>query len=173
MSKREVVAIALRFLAIFIALFFLNEWVRFIWEYFARHITTGWTFMAILIHLVFIGIVILIWQFAPKIAGIILPSPQSAEEPSWISQGWAESVAFTVLGLYILSTAIPSIFSWLILRISIKNASFLDYGSSAENIASIVSTLVKLVIGLWLILGAKGLRGLIALPRILGQQKKL
>jgi hypothetical protein len=169
---RDIITIALKVFSIFLIIYFLKFFVTLVAGYaIAPEARFKWMLMSIAITLFLIAIALTIWKLSSKIAGILLPSSWNAEEPFDISQDWVDSVVFTVLGLYVLSTVVPTIFNWLIFYNLIHKLSPETY-APPKSIPTIVTTAIELIIGLWLIFGAKGLRGLLSLPRAAGQQKR-
>ena len=70
-----------------------------------------------------------------------------------------------ILGLWVLSTAVPDIFYW---STFVYLAKGIEFSLTPEHIGNIVVTVIEIIIGVWLVFGAKGLRGLRRLVRISG-----
>ena len=121
----------------------------------------------------FIFIAFLFIKFPLTIAGKLLPK-DGDDKLDWQLTGQdVYSIAFFILGLYILINAIPSMFYWLAYSITYKNSDPPAYQEfSPGEIGGMVVTVTKLIIGIWLLLGARGLRGLVYKLRYAGLDSK-
>jgi hypothetical protein len=72
------------------------------------------------------------------------------------------------MGLWVLTSAIPDIFYWVTFVYRIKSVNVGSTELTPENIGYIVSTIVELVIGFWLLFGSRGLLGVIRRARYAG-----
>jgi len=60
----------------------------------------------------------------------------------------------------VLASAIPGIFFWIVYDYRIKNFGFGNVDLTDHDIASIISILIELLLGLWFLLGSKGIVGM-------------
>jgi hypothetical protein len=111
---------------------------------------------------------ILLWFFPLTVAGKLIPDTKPEELPIALSGTEIETVAFSILGLWILATAIPDIFHWATFGYLVKASGVGRAQLTPENIGNIVGTVVELVIGFWLLFGSKGIAGLIRRYRYAG-----
>ncbi len=108
---------------------------------------------------------LLLWIFPLTIAGTILPEIKTSGSSVPLEVGEIQIVAFSILGLWVLSTAVPDIFYW---STFVYLAKGIEFSLTPEHIGNIVVTVIEIIIGVWLVFGAKGLRGLRRLVRISG-----
>lgn len=170
MKKEEIVAIAVRLFAIFLFVYAVRmvpgmvvlirqevESIDFIF---------GLVFLAS--HLL---VALLLWVFALAIARTLLPGGKPGKAPARLALGDIQAVAFSVMGLWVLASAVPDIFYWgsFLYQTNVSGWGYREL--SPENTGNIVSTLVELAIGLWLLFGARGLAGLVKMARGTGAGK--
>jgi hypothetical protein len=118
-----------------------------------------------------LGIAAIFWFFPATIAAKLLRSgSQSEESVSPSLQQW-QVLGFICIGVWSLCRAIPDAMYWTTVGI-MANSSDVEFSSfSIEQKASVVSTILEIVIGLWLVLGAKGLAVAIYKLRTTGVSK--
>lgn len=161
MSREDYVAIAVRLFAVWLFLTILRGGLAAVMgggEFAPR---------ALLLLVPFIGVAAALWFFPLTLARKLLPAMREPKEPLGAPAREVEVVAFTVLGLWLLAQAISDASYWLILLWQMQRAPYEDMTWSADNIASVATTLVELAIALGLLLGARGLQR--ALHRLRGR----
>lgn len=165
MPKEQVVGIAVRLFAIFLAL----ETIRYassLLPYAAspppNNISLG--FIATLLFFPLLA-AFLLWRFPLAVATNLIPDIKKQEQHSSLGANDIQVIAFSVMGLWVLTTAIRDIFYWVTFVYQIKNSGLGNPTLSPENVGNIVSTVVELVIGFWLLFGSKGLVGIIRRAR--------
>ena len=97
---------------------------------------------------------ILLWKFPLTVARGLIPRESGTKQVVKISHREALTMAFIILGMYLLATSIPDIFyhySFGYLETELRNGSF-----SQKTNAKIISTYVQIIIGLWLVFGTRG-----------------
>jgi hypothetical protein len=70
-----------------------------------------------------------------------------------------------------LAAAVPDIFYWGAFLYQTNAGGWRYRELSPENAGNIISTLVELAVGLWLLFGARGLAGLVRMARGMGAGK--
>ena len=108
---------------------------------------------------------LLLWMFPLIIVGTILPEIKTSGSSVPLEAGEIQIVAFSILGLWVLSTTVPDIFYW---STFVYLAKGIKFSLTPEQVGNIVATVIELIIGFWLLFGAKGLRGLLRRVRISG-----
>jgi hypothetical protein len=108
---------------------------------------------------------LLMWIFPLTIAGTILPKIKTSGRSVPLRVNEIQVVAFSILGLWVLSTAVPDIFYW---STFVYLAKGINFSLKPEHIGNVVATVIELIIGFWLLFGARGLRGLVRLTRSSG-----
>jgi hypothetical protein len=95
----------------------------------------------------------LLWYMAPFLASSVYRSATFENEPNG-SLPDIQAVAFTVVGLFLLASALPEIVSLIVIYYTMWAA---DIGGKHALIRSIIVLLLKIGLGLWLLLGSHGL----------------
>lgn len=101
----------------------------------------------------------LLWIFADKISiAIVNEAPESIERQE-IDYNKIAVIAFAIAGLMVLANAIPDATRMLIEH-SWKMTNLLNYketGSYTDMVVRIIGELVKVGLGIWLVIGSKGI----------------
>ncbi len=100
---------------------------------------------------------VLLWYMAPFLASSVYKSPAFENEPN-ASLADIQTVAFTVVGLFLLASALPQIVSFIIIYYTMWTTDIVGKHALIQN--GIV-LLLKIGLGLWLLLGSRGLVKLI------------
>lgn len=152
MSREDYVAVAVRLLAVWLFLTILRGGL-------SAAVGGGelapW---ALVLLLPFVGVAAALWFFPLTLARKLLPVGREPKEALGAPAQEVEVIAFTVLGLWLLAKAISDASYWLILAWQMQRAPYEDMTWSAENIASVATTVVELAIALGLLLGTRGLQ---------------
>lgn len=164
MKKEEIVAIAVRLFAIYLFVYAVRMVPGMVVLIQQQVDSIDFIFGLVFLtsHLL---VALLLWVFALAIARKLLPGGKAGKAPARLAAGDIQTVAFSVMGLWVLAMAIPEIFYWgsYIYQTSASGWRYREL--SPENAGNIVSTLVELAIGLWLLFGARGLAGLVNMAR--------
>lgn len=168
MPKEQIVGIAVRLFAIFLALYTLR-YASTLLPYAAvpPPNNISFTFIAVLALFPILAAVLL-WFFPLVVAAKLIPNIKTKAQSAPIGAGGVEVVAFSVMGLWVLTTAIPDIFYWVTFVYRVKSAGIGSTELSPENIGNIVASIVELVIGFWLLFGSNGLLGILRNARHAG-----
>ena len=164
MSPHQTVTVAVRLFAIWLAIY----WIRFVPGFYfegLRHDDSSAVAIALAASVFAIVCLLVLWFFPRTIARGLLP-PSSAEPAPPASPDMWFSVGSSLLGLFVMTTAIPALlrnFAVLFLtRSGEMDASNLKYGLFYYSI--------EFVVGVWLILGAKGVKNLVVWARNAGHE---
>jgi len=116
---------------------------------------------------VFVCIALLLWFFPVTVARKLLPKDDRKPEEKDISLKDIDIIAYSILGVWLLATTIPDVIYWILVMYTLEHKGLIHYMSHAR-VANVVATTIQFIIGVWLLLGAKGLRGLIRKLRYAG-----
>ena len=95
----------------------------------------------------------LLWYMAPFLASSVYKSAAFENEPN-ASLADIQTVAFTIVGLFLLASALPEIVSFIVIYYTMWAT---DIGGKRALIQNIIVLLLKIGLGLWLLLGSRGL----------------
>lgn len=160
MTKEQVVGLAVRLYAVFLLIYGIRTvpgLVRL--SEVGQFPLQAWLYIGIYIFL-FLVCAVLLWYFPVTIARKILPLDDRKPEEKPVTASDIELIAYSILGLWVLSRAVPDMIYW-IMTISALPSEVHTIDVSQRWYAAIVSTGFEMAIGIWFLFGAKGLRGLL------------
>jgi hypothetical protein len=99
-----------------------------------------------------------LWFVADRLAGKPDVDVSAGTSP-WLEA--LQELAFTCIGVYILALAIPSVTKLIYYYWQLSIPGGIQIITDVERRAATIGTLVEIAIGLWLVLGARGLGNLI------------
>jgi hypothetical protein len=158
------VALALRLFAVWLAL----QTLRTVPSFFTVNglESPSYVWMTFMLALALV-VIITLWFFPRVIAGKLLPTPDSQAQTPATPDVWL-AIGCTLLGLWTLTTTIPRLvydyFAWNALQMTDDRSELQHW---------IVYNLIELVIAVWLILGAKGVRNIFRWAQNVGIRKDL
>ncbi len=167
MRKEEIVGLAVRLFALYIAISTLGNignLLAFSKMGAIKEISLSFLIPSISVPLVVAG---LLWLVPLTVARKLLPKTTEKPKESPAAPAEYQVIAFSVLGMWVLAQYVPTVFYWLgdgfHLSGNPNESLFLkDYGR-------IYSTAGGILIGLWLLFGARGLVGLVRYARTAGK----
>jgi hypothetical protein len=157
MKAYEITAIGLRIFAIVLWLFSLRQFVG-VMNYLGTNTNDALApsvFYLVATVLVPIAVGVLVWLFPLSLARSILPGNPDSSLDS-LSRSDLYLAAISVLGLFVLSRAVPDLVFWLtrfLVESKMKQQGIVP-GSGSETTANFYATLVELGIGTWLVFGS-------------------
>lgn len=172
MSKAQLLAIAIRVVAIY--LFINSANIAVLTIPLSSQMATGTDEDMAALYLLVIAFLLLplllLWWSLPIARKLV---PGNGDEPlQWqVSLDGIHVVAISILGLFVLTQAIPELLRWLYIYYQMKSNSPLSE-LSPQQTASVLAHMAQLLIGVGLVLGANGLRGWLMQVRNLGNKSK-
>jgi hypothetical protein len=155
MTKDDIVALSLRLSAVFLFLATLSKTVTTLtnWARAGEVSVVAALVMVVLPMLV----AVIFWKYAYPLAKVFIPTmPDKAIDIKW-SLLDVETTAFTVAGLYVLTSAIPNTF--YLFSFVIQAFAFSASKTEPGFVPHYIHAAAELFIGFWLLFGAKGLHG--------------
>ena len=167
MTSRQFVALGVRLFAIWLAIYVL-ETLPGIWLLAAqRPMTVRFTAMLTIGTLILVLAVIALWFLPLVVARKLLPKSALDQLTSLPPHDQIERAGFCLIGLWLLTHAIPSLaFEAVVAHLYSQPGSTLEL--APQNYADLTKSLVELGLSIWLLLGAKGLRGVLYWARTIG-----
>lgn len=165
----QIVGVVIRVFAVFLAINNLSYAAKII--RYAMSEPDNYAAMALYLVLAFAPtfVAIFLWFFPLAVATKLIPDMKTASVPTPIGGQELEVVAFSVVGLWVLTAALPDALYWVVLYFRIKVDAAMPPDLPSQSIAAMLLTGGKLVLGTWLVLGSKGLVGLLRRIRYAGQ----
>jgi len=167
MTKEQIVALAVKLFAVFLLIYGLGQLASIIPLSYYDNISVGaWITIAGL-GLFFAGIILFLWFFPLFISRKLLPSDEVKEGESIASVKDIDVIAFSILGLWVLASAVPDMVYWILMWMTVLSKSSGD-AMLTEQVINTTVTVLEIIIGVWLLVGARGLRGLLRRMRYAG-----
>jgi len=113
-------------------------------------------------------VAIFLWFFPLAVATKLIPDVGNASVQAPMGAEELEVVAYSVVGLWVLTAALPDALYWAVLYYRAKADPAMSPNLPPASIAAMLLTGGKLVLGIWLMLGSRGLVGLIRRIRYAG-----
>ena len=179
MTKREIAALACKILGIYAIITALRHLVNIVGPLaFFGVGEPSWEIKVVLLIAASIipfalltGFGLFLWFQADRIAGYMISGEESQIVNFQTSFTDVQAIAFSVVGLLLLAEVVPDIAA-IISNLSIRTQSpEIQMTVNAGTRSLIISLVVRLVIGLWLFFGSRGLVGLLRLTRESGSNK--
>ena len=102
-----------------------------------------------------------LWFFPLTIARKLLPVMKQPVSGSPMTEQVALSVGLTLIGMWVLATAIPDTAYWTTIFLMTRKLESGYFGWGHESIANVVATIAQLALAVWLIFGSSGIGRLI------------
>jgi hypothetical protein len=163
MSPHQIVAVALRLFAVWVAIDVLRTLPSF---YFARESDAPGLVYSLSFFALTIVIVLALWFFPRTIAGKLL-SPASAEREAPASPDTWLAMGCALIGLWMLTTAVPA----LVFDVFAYSSAGSNYDETDKLRHWILYQVVEVLIALWLVFGARGFRELFWWARDAGRNR--
>jgi hypothetical protein len=168
MIKKEAVGIAVRLFAIFLGVYslrFMSTMIPFAATSDSDSVTLNYVLILGAFPLLAAA---LLWRFPLTVATLLLPASTEQTEATALNANDMEVAGFSIVGLWVLASAIPDLFYWVTYAYAITHVDS-GVGWLPDQIGGAVSTVIELGVGFWLLLGSGGLLKMIS--RIRGRSK--
>ena len=166
MNVAQIVGLGVRLFAIWLAFYVIRQTPGLLFVNTRDMPDAGATATTVIVAIVLLLICVALWRFPLSVAKKLVPE-SALGHPTRMPVEQLEAAAFSLLGLWMLTEAIPHA----------VYIAMITYHSSRPNAmvaltpydyANIARMFAEVAIGLWLLLGAKGLRGLLHWARHAG-----
>lgn len=167
MTCKQFVALGVRLFCIWLAIYLMTGMTSY-WIAISQQPHNGTAGNILLAAIAVLAlIVILLWLFPLTVARKLLPRSALDQSFSLPPHEQIERAGFCLMGLWLLTHAVPGlIFDAVVTRLYHYSGATMEL--RPQDYAAIAEHLVELVLGLWLLFGARGLRGLVAWARAAG-----
>ncbi len=166
MTHAQIVGLGVRLFAVWLAVYLMRH-VPGLWSFNVRDFEDPGAATAVIVVAVVMALIaLLLWIFPLSVARKLVPKT-ALDQPTTLPVEQVQSVGFALLGLWVLTRAIPQVFFYAVM-IYHANRPQSAFALEPRNYASMAYTFVELALGIWLVLGAKGLRGVLRWARTAG-----
>lgn len=168
MSREDWVAIASRLFALFLAVTLLRNIPSAL--SFAAQGDTRVVYAVLAVMLVLgYALCALLWFFPLTVARKLLPVMKEPRSDTAMGASPALSVGLTLLGVWVLTSALPDAIYWVVLGLTAARYGMEHTTLTSDQIAAMVATGTELVLATWLIFGSNGIRSMIERWRYAGK----
>jgi len=166
MTSAQIVGLGVRLFAIWLVVSVLQH-VPNMWQFSASvESRTSVYVVTLAVGLLLLLLAMALWFFPLTVAKALIPSSSKTDYVK-VPLEQAQSVGFTLLGLWVLASAVPDSFYWLFMLYQ-ASVPELKFELGTRHYASVMSTAVRLVLGIWLLFGVRGLLGVLRWERSAG-----
>lgn len=166
MTSTQIVGLGVRLFAVWLVVYVLRN-VPGMWQFNATAEAAAPANLAVaLIGAAVLLVAVVLWLFPLTVAGTLIPRSARTDHLR-VPFDELQSVAISLLGLWVLTDSIPSAFYWVFMS-SHASRPDLPLQLSGREYSLMMRTAVELAIGVWLLFGARGLLGLLRWARTAG-----
>jgi len=165
MTAIQITGLGVRLFAVWLFVYVVRNFPS-IWFFNTQQGDASANLVVVMTMLVVFAVIGLLWFFPLSVASKLLP-PTVSDNRVALPPEQVQAVGFSLLGLWVLVHAIPSALYWVFMSYhAAKPMSLTEL--RPDDYASISTTGLEIVLGVWLLFGAKGLRGLLRWARSVG-----
>jgi hypothetical protein len=166
MTNAQIVGLGVRLFAIWLAIYILRQTPGLLFINAREMPDPGAVIVTIAVAIVLLFVCVALWRFPLAVAQTLIPQP-TLDQPSRLPVEQLETAAFCLLGLWLLTEALPqAVYVAMIVYHSSKPNAMVTL--TPYNYAAIAQMFAELIVGLWLLFGAKGLLGILRWARHAG-----
>lgn len=167
MTSRQFVALGVRLFCVWLAIYILRS-VPAYWIAISDQRSAGTAAAVVMATLAFFAaIALLLWLFPLTVARKLLSRSALDQTVALPPHEQIERAGFCLMGLWLLTRAIPVlVFEAFLSHLDAPTGATVEL--RPQDYAAIAEHLVELAIALWLLFGARGLRGLLTWARSAG-----
>lgn len=139
-------------------------------ERFPSGVTALMAMAAFIPPILLFALAVVLWFRADRFAGDMVSGKNTPGESTAVGGEDVQVIAFSAVGVLVLAGAVPELFQFVSSLILQKSFQYHPFSEtvSVYTLSRAIGLAVRLVIGLWLLLGARGLAGFIKTLREAG-----
>lgn len=166
MTNAQIVGLGVRLFAIWLAIYVIRQTPGLIFVNTRDLQGPGLVIVTVAVAIVLLFISVALWRSPLAVAQKLIPQ-STLDQPTRLPVEQLQTAAFCLLGLWLLTEALPHgvYVAMIVYHSSRPNASV---NLSPWEYANIAQLVAELIIGLWLLFGAKGLLGILRWARHAG-----
>ena len=160
MSREDVIAVAVRVFAIFLLVSVVRTFPSAIALIDQAEPKPSLALVA-LVSVLSLALCAYLWFFPLTVARKLLPAMREPRSETAMNGSVALSVGLTLLGVWVLTSALPDAIYWVILFLHSRRIDAGPIEWQHEQIANMIATTGQLALAVWLIFGSSGIKRLI------------
>jgi hypothetical protein len=165
MSPHQALSVAVRLFVIWLVIYVVRTAPTFVLQA-KRYDDEAALFLGIGVLIVILLVLLAMWFFSRTLARIMLPGEGKPASSPLSPDQWFE-VGCSLIGLWVLTNAVPGLIRYLIMvYLDKRDPATIPLGADWH--ASAIYYLVELGLGLWLLVGGRGMQQLIRRVRRAG-----
>lgn len=162
MTNAQIAGLGVRLFAIWLIVYVLRQ-APDLWILNRREADVAGIIAASIVPVLLLLIAAALWFFPLTVASKLIPRSSLAQSTS-LPVEEPQRTGFLLLGLWVLAGAIPSLIRYsFLLYHTFRPGAMVELGLNLP--AAMLYTCAELIIGIWLLFGARGLLGLLRLAR--------
>jgi len=169
MSREDIVAVASRLFAVFLVVVVLRMASGIFHTLPTFESTARFVLFLGFATIPALAIAALLWFFPLSVAKRLLPVMKTPRPPVDAASPTAMELALTAMGFWLLAGGLIDAIYWIVMVIHIVNTP-MSVELDASQKANLVATITQLALGLWLLLGHRGLTNLVLKLRYAGSR---
>jgi hypothetical protein len=163
-TNAQIVALGVRVFSIWVVLYLFGH-TPGLWT-FIEHGRSGGAGFVVTVSLVLVLAAIGLWFFPLAVARQLLPKA-TLDQPTSLPVEEVQRAGFCLLGLWVLTESVPDLIYYAVaFAFSTRSSTLMSF--EPNTYANVAHSVVEFIIGVWLLLGARGLLGVLRWARTAG-----
>lgn len=160
MSREDFVAIASRLFSVYL-FFGIVQMLPNIVQMATQNAGGAWLALYALVVVLALAVCAVFWFFPLTVARKLLPVMREPRSEQRLDASIAFSLGLTLLGVWFFANALADVVYWSTLFIASRRISEMGFVWTPDQVASMLTTAVELILALWLLFGSAGIKRLI------------
>jgi hypothetical protein len=164
-TNAQIVALGIRLFSIWLALYLFGH-TPGLWTFIEHGKSGSGAGLVATVSAVLVLVAVGLWFFPLAVARKLLPKA-TLDQPTNLPVEDVQRAGFCLLGLWVLTESIPDLIYYAVaFAVSTSPSSLMSFEKNTY--ANVAHSIVEFVIGVWLLLGARGLLGVLRWARTAG-----
>lgn len=165
MTNAQIVALGVRLFSIWLVLYLFGH-APGLWTFVEHGKSGGGAGFVVAVCAVLVLAAVALWIFPLAVARKLMPKA-TLDQPTPLPVEQVQRAGFCLLGLWVLTEAIPDLIYYATaFAVSTSPSALMSFDKNTY--ANVAHTIVEFLLGVWLLLGARGLVGLLRWARTAG-----
>jgi hypothetical protein len=164
-TNAQIVALGVRLFSIWLVLYLFGH-APGLWTFIEHGKSGSGAGFVVTVSAVLLLAAVGLWFFPLAVARKLLPKA-TLDQPTPLPVEQVQRAGFCLLGLWVLTEAVPDLIYYAVaFTVSTKPSALMSF--EKDTYANVAHTIAEFVIGVWLLLGARGLVGVLRWARTAG-----